>query len=60
VLADEPTGNLDDTSATTVMDLLLALVRDEGATLLCATHSAETAGRTDETWQLHGGRLEQP
>jgi ABC-type lipoprotein export system ATPase subunit len=58
VCADEPTGNLDDDSAAGVMNLLLALVHDEGATLLCATHSAEVAARTDQTWQLHGGRLD--
>jgi putative ABC transport system ATP-binding protein len=58
LLADEPTGNLDDENARVVMELLLRLARDEGSTLVYVTHSEEMAGRADEVWSLHSGRLE--
>jgi ABC-type lipoprotein export system ATPase subunit len=58
LLADEPTGNLDDENAEIVTDLLISLSREEGACLLVATHSAEFATRADERFQLHGGRLQ--
>jgi ABC-type lipoprotein export system ATPase subunit len=58
VLADEPTGSLDDTTGRQVMDLLLELVRDEGGTLLYVTHSRELTGLADRTWRLHDGILE--
>jgi putative ABC transport system ATP-binding protein len=57
VLADEPTGSLDDTSGLAVMDLLLDLVRDEGATLLYVTHSRDLAQKADTAWFLADGRL---
>lgn len=46
ILADEPTGNLDSVSATAVVDLLLARVRDLGATLILVTHDEDLAART--------------
>jgi ABC-type lipoprotein export system ATPase subunit len=55
LLADEPTGNLDEESGERVMDLLLELARDEGSAVLFATHSRELAARADETWTLHSG-----
>lgn len=58
VLADEPTGSLDDATGRQVMDLLLELVRDEGGTLLYVTHSRELAGLADRAWRLHDGILE--
>lgn len=58
VLADEPTGSLDDSTGRQVMDLLLELVRDEGGTLLYVTHSRELAGLADRAWRLHDGILE--
>ena len=58
LLADEPTGNLDDETARAVMDLLLRLVDEEGGTLICVTHDRDLAAMTDETWHLHGGVLE--
>ena len=58
LLADEPTGNLDDEHGRRVMDLLLALARAEGRTLLYVTHSREFAALADETWQLHSGALD--
>jgi ABC-type lipoprotein export system ATPase subunit len=60
LLADEPTGNLDDTNGRAVMDLLLSLAADHATTLLYVTHSREFAGLADETWELHSGRLELP
>ncbi len=58
LLADEPTGNLDDASGRGVMELLLAVAAEEGSTLLYVTHSREFAALADETWRLHDGRLE--
>ncbi len=58
LLADEPTGNLDDITARTVMDLLLRLVSDEGGTLIYVTHDPDLAALADETWHLHSGVLE--
>jgi ABC-type lipoprotein export system ATPase subunit len=60
VLADEPTGNLDDANGRAVMDLLLSLVRRTDTTLLFVTHSREFAALADETWELHSGQLETP
>jgi putative ABC transport system ATP-binding protein len=58
LLADEPTGNLDEATGQVVMDLLLALAREEGSALVYVTHSRELAGLADETWRLHSGLLE--
>jgi putative ABC transport system ATP-binding protein len=58
VLADEPTGNLDQANGGQVMDLLDRLVRGQGRTLLVATHSAELARRADRTVRLVDGRLD--
>jgi len=58
LLADEPTGNLDDENSRTVMDGMLELARDEGSTLLYVTHSSELAALADQTWTLHSGRLD--
>ena len=58
ILADEPTGSLDDTSGRQVMNLLHNMVREEQGTLLFVTHSRELASSADEVWQLHDGGLE--
>jgi ABC-type lipoprotein export system ATPase subunit len=58
ILADEPTGNLDDTSGQMVMDLLLQLVRQENSTLVFVTHSRELASLADQNWRIHSGVLE--
>jgi len=60
LLADEPTGNLDDQNGRAVMDLLLALSREEGSTLIYVTHSRDFAALADATWQLHSGVLDTP
>ena len=54
VLADEPTGSLDDTTGRQVMDLLLDLVRAEGGTLLFVTHSRELAKVADAVLAARG------
>ncbi len=60
LLADEPTGSLDDENSRQVMDLLLALAREEGSTLIFVTHSRELAGLADEVRQLKSGVLVPP
>ena len=57
VLADEPTGNLDEATATKVLDAFLALVRQEGSAALVATHNRQLAARMDRVVELHEGRL---
>ena len=58
LLADEPTGNLDDSNSALVMKLMLKLASKEGNTLVYVTHSAELATLADEVWKLHSGSLE--
>jgi putative ABC transport system ATP-binding protein len=60
VLADEPTGNLDDATGRVVLDLLRALTRQTGGTLLLVTHSALVAGAADRVLSLEDGRLVLP
>jgi putative ABC transport system ATP-binding protein len=60
VIADEPTGNLDDTTAEVVLGLLDRLVRERGGTMLIATHSARVAAVCDREIEIHGGRLDAP
>ena len=57
VLADEPTGNLDEASAAVVLDLLLELVGETDAALLMGTHSAQLAARMERRLNLQAGRL---
>ena len=57
LLADEPTGNLDDKTAEMVLQLLDALVRETGGTMIVATHSATVASFCDRTMKLHDGKL---
>jgi len=57
LLADEPTGNLDDENARVVMELLFRLVEEERSTLVYVTHSTEMTALADETYILHSGRL---
>ena len=58
LLADEPTGNLDDATAEGVLELLDQLVRDAGHTMLIATHSQHVASHCDRVLELHNGKLE--
>jgi putative ABC transport system ATP-binding protein len=57
VLADEPTGSLDEASSDAVLDLLLELVGEAGGTLLMVTHSARLAARLDRRVHLQGGHV---
>ena len=57
VLADEPTGNLDEATAATVMDLMLELVSEAGAGLLMVTHSETLAARMQRRLHLRQGQV---
>ena len=57
VLADEPTGNLDDATGATVMALVDSVTRRAGRTLLLATHSREVAALADRVLTIEDGRL---
>ena len=57
LLADEPTGNLDERTAEEVMQLLLNLVSARGLALVLVTHSVEFASRTQQRYVLSGGVL---
>ena len=57
VLADEPTGNLDETTSDTVLGQFLELVRGEGSAALVATHNERLAARMDRVVRLHDGVL---
>ena len=57
VLADEPTGNLDETTSDTVLAQFLDLVRGEGSAALVATHNERLASRMDRVVRLHEGVL---
>ena len=57
VLADEPTGNLDEQSSLEVMSLFSELVKNAGSSLLMVTHSREMAVFLDRSVLLHNGRL---
>lgn len=57
VLADEPTGNLDETTADRVLAEFMTLVRDEGSSALVATHNERLAAKMDRVVRLHDGRL---
>ena len=57
VLADEPTGNLDEHTADAVLAQFLTLVRGEGSAALVATHNERLAARMDRVVRLHEGRL---
>src|ERR687893_87295 len=58
VVADEPTGNLDDTTGQSIIDLLFALKRDRGSTLILVTHDLELARRCDRVVRLRSGQIE--
>ena len=58
VLADEPTGNLDEHTADTVFAEFIGLVRGQGTAALVATHNERLAARMDRIVRLHEGRLQ--
>jgi len=58
ILADEPTGNLDEATADVVFAEFLGLVRGEGSAALVATHNERIAAKMDRIVRLHEGHLE--
>ena len=57
VLADEPTGNLDEDNAAVILDLMLEIARDAGTTVLMVTHSLSLAGRLQRRLHLSHGKV---
>src|SRR6185369_2551338 len=60
LLADEPTGNLDEETARQVFPLVMSLVRKRGATLLLVTHDRALAASTDRVLEMRDGKLDAP
>jgi lipoprotein-releasing system ATP-binding protein len=60
LLADEPTGSLDESASSVVFDLLLDIVATEGVTLVMATHDRSLAARCDRLLEMHDGRIREP
>lgn len=59
ILADEPTGNLDEETAQHILNLMLEINRGHQTTLIIVTHDAELASKMDRTLYLHDGHLNQ-
>lgn len=57
IVADEPTGNLDENTGEMIMQLLFELNRESGSTLLLVTHDNDLAARCDRTLRLNEGKL---
>jgi putative ABC transport system ATP-binding protein len=57
VLADEPTGNLDEETGEQILELLLELTKNNGKTLVMATHNPEIVPLADRVCRIHDGRL---
>ena len=57
LFADEPTGNLDQATGKRIIDLLFELNREQGTTLIMATHDEELASQCEERLHLQGGKL---
>ena len=60
LLADEPTGSLDEQTSETVFQLLLDMAENENVTLLMATHDRGLAYRCDRFVEMHDGRIYEP
>jgi putative ABC transport system ATP-binding protein len=59
LVADEPTGNLDEATGAQIVDLLFALKRERGATLVLVTHDSSLARQCDRTIALRSGRIDE-
>ena len=59
LVADEPTGNLDEATGASIIDLMFALKRDRGATLIVVTHDAALADKCDRRIGLRSGRIDE-
>jgi lipoprotein-releasing system ATP-binding protein len=57
LLADEPTGNLDEVTAQEIFDLFLMLGQQRGLSVVMATHNAVLSAQFDRVLHLHGGGL---
>jgi ABC-type lipoprotein export system ATPase subunit len=57
LLADEPTGSLDEAASVAVFDLLLDIVASENVTLVMATHDRNLAERCDRLLEMHDGKI---
>ena len=60
LVADEPTGNLDEATGAGIIDLMFALKRERGATLIVVTHDQALAGKCERRIELRSGRIEGP
>ncbi len=58
ILADEPTGNLDTQTGTEIIELLKRLNREEGVTVICATHDVKMLSSSDRVCWIRDGRLD--
>ncbi len=58
LVADEPTGNLDEATGQNIIDLMFALKRDRGATLILVTHDLALAARCERRIRLRSGRID--
>jgi putative ABC transport system ATP-binding protein len=59
IVADEPTGNLDEATGHEIIDLLFRGQRERGTTLILVTHDSELAARCDRVLRMHSGRIEE-
>lgn len=59
ILADEPSGNLDEETGIAVMDILFELIEKNNTILILVTHSKDVAKRCEKRYELHSGKLEQ-
>jgi lipoprotein-releasing system ATP-binding protein len=57
VLADEPTGNLDEKTAAAMMDLMLSLNESQNTALIIVTHDMSIASSMQFQWEMHDGKL---
>jgi putative ABC transport system ATP-binding protein len=60
IVADEPTGNLDETTGHEIIEILFRGHRERGTTLVLVTHDTELAARCGRVLHMHSARLEQP
>jgi putative ABC transport system ATP-binding protein len=58
IVADEPTGNLDEATGREIIELLFRGHRERGTTLVLVTHDTELAARCDRVVHLHSGRID--
>jgi putative ABC transport system ATP-binding protein len=58
IVADEPTGNLDETTGRDIIELLFRGHKERGTTLVLVTHDSELAARCDRVLHMHSGRIE--